>query len=412
MDYLVSHPLVVTALACLALLAAAAFANFVVKVLLVRGFTRLLANTPLGRDEEVMGERVIPRLANVVPALVLSLGASLVPGLPEAAAQVVENVANASIVLSVAMAIGAAINVADTLYRRKPVSRDRPIKGYLQVLKIALYVIAAILILSVLVDRSPVILLSGLGAMAAVLMLVFQDTLLSLVASMQISAGGIVRVGDWIEVPHLDADGEVTEIALYTVKVQNWDKTITVLPTRKLITDRFKNWRGMQESGGRRIKRSLLIDQNTIHFLSDDEAARLSSIGLIEGYLAGKAKEIAEWNGGLGEKAKVPANRRQLTNIGTFRAYVERYLRSHKGVHQGMTLLVRQMQPTPEGLPIEVYCFAKTVAWADYEGVQSDIFDHLYAIMPEFSLRTFQKPAGRDVSMLAEGSPVPSLEAA
>jgi miniconductance mechanosensitive channel len=196
------------------------------------------------------------------------------------------------------------------------------------------------------------------------------------------------------------------------VKVQNWDKTITVLLTRKLITDRFKSWRGMPESGGRRIKRSLLVDQNTIRFISDDEAARLPSIGLIEGFLAGKEQEIAEWNGGLGEKAKVPPNRRQLTNIGTFRAYVERYLRSHKGLHQGMTLLVRQMQPTPEGLPIEVYCFAKTVAGADYEGIQSDIFDHLYSIMPEFSLRPFQKPAGRDLSTLVEGSQLPSLRAA
>jgi len=391
-----SHPIIVTGLALAGLALTALFANFVVKALLLRGLNRLLDYTTFGRDPELRRHGLIERLANVMPALVVSLGIALVPNLPAFIVIVVKNVANAFMILTVAMALSAAFNIVDTIYHRRPDAKLKPIKGYIQVVKIAVYVIAALLMIATLIDRSPLILLSGLGAMAAVLILVFQDTLLSLVAGIQISSTDMVRVGDWIEMPSQNADGDVIEIALHTVKVQNWDKTVTTIPIRKLVTDSFKNWRGMQESGGRRIKRAIFLDQTSIRFLERDDYEKLASFGHLETYLEKKRAELAEWNAKLGERANVPANTRRTTNIGTLRAYLENYLHSHPGIHQAMTIMVRQLPPGPEGLPLEIYCFTNTTAWAAYEGVQADIFDHVLSILPEFDLRVFQNPSGQD----------------
>ncbi|MCO5158150.1 MAG: mechanosensitive ion channel family protein [Aquamicrobium sp.] len=388
--------MIATVAATAALVLAALFANFVVKALLLRVLNKMLAYTPYGRDPELRRHGFIERLANVVPALVIATGIALVPNLPAFVVVVVKNVANAFMILTVAMAISAAFNIVDTIYHRRPEARLKPIKGYVQVVKIVVYVVAALLMIATLIDRSPLILLSGLGAMAAVLILVFQDTLLSLVAGIQISSTDMVRVGDWIEMPGQNADGDVIEIALHTVKVQNWDKTVTTVPIRKLVTEPFKNWRSMQESGGRRIKRAILLDQNSIRFLTPEDHERLGALAPLETYLKNKRTELAAWNDGLGERAKVPANTRRTTNIGTFRAYVENYVRSHPGVHQGMTIMVRQLPPGPDGLPLEIYCFTNTTAWAAYEGIQADIFDHLYAILPEFDLSVFQNPGGAD----------------
>ena len=396
-----THPLIVTGLAIVALAVAALFANYVVKALLLRGMHRLLEFTSFGRDPELRRHGVIERLANIMPALVISRGIALVPGLPLPVVVVVQNVAHAFMILTGAMAIAAALNTVDTIYHRRPGARLQPIKGYLQVLTIAVYVVAAVLMLGVLIDRSPLVLLSGVGAMAAVLILVFQDTLLGLVAGIQISSTDTVRVGDWIEMPGQHANGDVMEIALHTVKVQNFDKTITTVPIRKLVTEPVKNWRGMQESGGRRIMRALYLDQTSIRFLTPADLEKLAAFGHLEAYLAKKRAELNEWNSRLGERANVPANTRRSTNIGTFRAYVEAYVRGHPGVDPEKTLLVRQLSPGPEGLPLEIYCFTNTVVWADYEGIQSDIFDHLYAILPEFDLRVFQNPSGRDLQVLA-----------
>ncbi|MCP8895190.1 mechanosensitive ion channel family protein [Shinella daejeonensis] len=396
------HPLLGTVVALLILALAALFANYVVKALLVRILNRALSFTVFGRDPELRRHGFIERLANIMPALVVSAGIVLVPNLPAFVVVVVQNVAHAFMILTAAMAISAAFNVVDTIYHRRPEARLKPIKGYIQVVKIAIYVIAALLMIATLIDRSPLILLSGLGAMAAVLILVFQDTLLSLVAGIQISSTDMVRVGDWIEMPGQNADGDVIEIALHTVKVQNFDKTITTVPIRKLVTDPVKNWRGMQETGGRRIKRAIHLDQTSIRFLTSQDLERLTEFGLLESYLKDKQAELAEWNGKLGARARIAANTRRATNIGTFRAYVEAYLRNHPGVHKNMTLLVRQLSPQPDGLPLEVYCFTNTVTWALYEGIQSDIFDHLYSILPEFGLRVFQNPSGRDLQFLSQ----------
>lgn len=391
-----SYPQLQAALAIGALILVAWLANFVVKRGLLRGIYRLFQTIPESRQLIGPDNAIINRLANIVPALVVSLGIALVPGLPEGVVAVVRNVAGAFIVLTTALAIGNLLNVINDIYERRPDAHKRPVKGYIQVIKICVYAIAAILVIAALVDRSPLILLSGLGAMAAVLMLIFQDTLLSLVASVQISSNDIIRVGDWVEMPQLNADGAVIDIALHTVKVQNWDKTITVIPTKRFMTDPFKNWRGMYDSGGRRIKRSIMIDQHSIGFLEPDQIAKLRRFRLLRRYLEEKQKEIDAWNQTLAEAGKEPVNTRRITNIGTFRAYVDQYLRSHGGIHQEMTLMVRQLSPTPEGLPLELYCFTNSTAWVDYEGVQADIFDHLLAIMPEFGLQVYQQPSGLD----------------
>ncbi|EHK68523.1 mechanosensitive ion channel family protein [Pseudomonas psychrotolerans L19] len=401
-DDLEKHPQLLTLVACLGLLLAAWVLNWIVKRILVRGFYRLLRSTSFGQDQELNHHRVIGRLANIVPALVLSIGIELVPGRPEALVTVVQNVCSAFIVLTIALALGSALNVVNVLYSRRPSARLKPIKGYVQVSKIVIYAIAVILMIATLIDRSPLILLSGLGAMAAVLLLIFQDTLLSLVASVQISSNDIIRVGDWIEMPQLNADGDVIDIALHTVKVQNFDKTITTIPTKRFITDSFRNYRGMQEAGGRRIKRALNIDQNSVHFLSDAEREHLHRFNLLDDYLTAKEQELADWNRKLEKRGQEPVNTRRVTNLGTFRAYVERYLRAHPGVHQGMTLLVRQMPLSGEGLPVEIYCFTNTTVWAQYEGIQGDIFDHLLSILPEFGLHVFQHPSGRDFRMRLE----------
>ncbi len=395
------HPWLYAAVVVAALCLAAWLANFVTKKVLLRALRRALRATVMpaaaGEGREFR-YGVIPRLANIVPALVLMAGVVLVPGLPEAVVKVVRNVGAAFIVLTVAMAISRALDMVNTVYQRRDSARDRPIKGYLQLVKIIVYAVAAVLMIAVLIDRSPLVLLSGLGAMMAVLILVFQDTLLSIVAGVTVSSNDMIRVGDWIEMPSASADGDVIDVSLHTIKVQNWDKTITAVPIKRFLSESFKNWRGMQESGGRRIKRALYLDQSSVRFLDEAQQQRLHRLRLLDDYLGEKEGELARWNAEQGEWVKSdPANARRLTNLGTFRAYVMRYLRAHPGIHQDMTLLVRQLQPTASGLPLEIYCFTNDTRWAVYEDIQSDIFDHLLAILPEFGLRVFQEASGYDL---------------
>ncbi len=399
-------PLMQTLAGAGALVVLACIANFIVRKILLRLIHGALRHAPGSYLPEIERQRVMSRLANVVPALVLMRGVPLVPHVSEGVIAVVNNVGDAFVILTLSLAMAGMINVLNAVYARRPQAANRPIKGYLQVLKIALAVVTTILIVAALVDRSPVILLSGLGAMAAVLMLVFQDTLLSLVASVQMSSSDMVRVGDWIEMPQLNADGDVIDIALHTVKVQNWDKTITTIPTRRMVSDPFKNWRGMQESGGRRIKRALYLDQSSIGFLMPEEALSMRRFRLLRPYLERKLKELDDWNAQIDPADRQRVNSRSLTNVGTFRAYVEAYLRQHPGIHKNMTLIVRQLAPSAEGLPLEIYCFTNTTAWVQYEGTQSDIFDHFYSILPEFGLRAFQSPTGADMRALGQNQVV------
>lgn len=386
-------------LALAILLLAASLADRVTRRGLLQFIRRTVLATPNRFEEALLDMGVISRIAHVVPALVIYLGIPQVPGLAESIVTVTRNVASAYMILTIALAAGALLGAIDNVYERLDPERARqkPIKGYLQLIKIIVYIVAIILGIAVLIDRSPLLLLSGLGAMTAVVMLVFKDTILSFVAAVQLSSNDMLRVGDWLEMPSLNADGDVIDIALHTVKVQNWDKTITTIPTWRLINEPFKNWRGMSESGGRRIKRSLYIDQTSVRFLTEEERQRLRRFALIDDYLERKRAQLEAYNEVLLSEGKDPVNTRRVTNLGTFRAYIAEYLRAHPGVHQGMTLMVRQLQPGATGLPLEIYCFTNTTEWVAYEGIQADIFDHLYAIVREFDLRVFQEPTGQDL---------------
>lgn len=397
MTWLKTSTLAISSLSVLVLLLAALLTKLISKRLL-RGALIKSLRAPKDMVLDPKADlKFIPRLTNILPALVISEGIRLIQDLPPELVTIISNIGRAFVILMLAMALDNVLTLLNKIYEQRPEAKVRPMKGYFQVVIIAGYVIASIFIIAMLMDRSPLILLSGLGAMAAVLMLIFQDTLLSLVASVQISSNDIIRVGDWIEMPQLNADGDVIDIALHTVKVQNWDKTITTIPTKRFISDSFKNWRGMRESGGRRIKRSIMIDQQSVHFLNAEQRQKLQRFRLLTQYLSTKQADIDAWNEQLKEQGMEPVNTRRITNLGTFRAYIYEYLRSHPGIHQGMTLMSRQMPPTAEGLPLEVYCFTNTVVWTEYESIQSDIFDHLIAIISEFGLRIYQQPSGHDM---------------
>jgi miniconductance mechanosensitive channel len=346
---------------------------------------------------DFLHNKVFHRLAQTVPSLIIQFGLTLVPDLSATTHQVLGNIALAFTILFVMLTVGALLNALLDIYARTDHARTRSIKGYVQLAKMILYIFASIIIVATLIDRSPLLLLSGLGAMSAVILLVYKDTLLSFVASVQLTSNDMLRVGDWIEMPQVGADGDVVDITLHTVKVQNFDKTIVSIPTWRLMSESFKNWRGMQQSGGRRIKRSLFIDASGVRFVTEDEEQQLTQVHLLTDYIGRKKAELHAWNEAQGNVAQVSANRRRMTNIGTFRAYALAYLNSHPDIHPNMTCMVRQMETTAQGIPLEIYCFTRTVAWADYERVQGDIFDYLLAVLPEFGLSLYQQPSGADM---------------
>jgi len=385
-----------TAIGLTALILGAFISNFIAKNVILRVAEPILDKRSKTPDKAAFW------LATSIPLMIMSRGILYLEHLPENFVTVVHNIAEALIVISFAMALIKAITYTNELYERRPHARNRPIKGYLQVLKIIVACGAAIILISILINQSPAILLTGLGATTAVLLLVFKDTILSLVASIQLTTNDMLRVGDWITMPSMNADGDVIDISLHTVKVQNFDKTIVTVPTHRLVSDSYANWRGMAESGGRRIKRSIILDQNSIRFLSDDEVVNLKKFRVLEPYLKAKRDEIADWNANELGGEDAPVNARRLTNVGTFRAYILAYLRWHPRIDENFTLLVRQLSPGPQGLPIELYCFTNTTVWHEYEDIQSDIFDHMMAIVSEFGLRTFQEPSGMDFAQLAK----------
>jgi miniconductance mechanosensitive channel len=386
-----------TALGLLALLLLAWLVGVLVRSVLLRVVHGVATRTQWRWDDALYRRRSFLWLARTVPMLCVQYGVVLVPELPEAIAQTVRNIAEALLALCVAMAIGTALSALEDLYRETPRGRERSIKGVVQLAKIVLFVVAGLVIVTALTGQRIGLLLSGLGAMSAVLMLIFKDTILGFVAGVQLSSNDMLRVGDWIEMPQLNADGEVIDIALHTVKVRNWDKTITTIPSWRLISDSYKNWRGMQETGGRRIKRALTIDAGSVRFLDGATLHRLARLHLLADYLPAKQREVAAWNQALGEAGGVAGNRRRLTNLGTFRAYAQAYLDTHPRIHHGLGCMVRQLASGPQGIPLELYCFTATVAWAEYEGIQADIFDHLFALLPEFGLRLYQQPGGHDM---------------
>lgn len=388
----VKYPIVYDCIVIVSAVGVGAVADFIVKKILLRGLKQIFSHLS---DSDRDGQRLVLKIASgfakIVPVLFLYYIPLLLPAVNQYVRLVIQKLSIILLVVFIVKSLMLLLDLTNIFYQKRENAESRPIKGYLQLGKILLIIIAAILIISFILDKSPVLMISGLGAVAAVLMLVFQDTILSLVASIQINSNNMLKIGDWIVMPSHEVDGFVIEIALHTVKVQNWDKTIVTVPMRKLIEESFINWRGMFESGGRRIKRSLFIDQHSIRFLSDDEIRHLEEFVLLNDYLEEKQKELAEWNSELAAKGIKPINDRRITNIGTFRIYIEKYLRSNKAVNQDMLMLVRQLAPGSTGLPLEIYCFTQSTQWIDYENAQADIFDHLLAIMPAFGLRVFQE---------------------
>jgi miniconductance mechanosensitive channel len=388
-----------------ALVLAAIVAHFVVRRALIAFMHMLAGRGSMAWDDALVRFKVFHRITHVIPAIVVYRGIALVGAADDKlvvanVVAAVQNLTMAYVALMVTLAIAAALSAGNEIYEQQPIARDRPLKGVVQIVQIIVYVIGTVIVVSHLIGKSPLVLLSGFGARSAVMLLVFKDSILGFVAGLQLTANDMVRVGDWIEMPAYGADGDVIEVALHTVKIQNWDKTITTVPTYKLIAESFRNWRGMTDAGGRRIKRSLNIDQQSIRFLTDEEIERLGRFSLLRKHLETKRQELETAASSLGDAGREAVNRRRLTNIGVFRAYITSYLHSHPGLHPGMTTMVRQLQPGPEGLPIEIYCFTRTTAWLEYEDVQSDMFDHILAILPEFGLRLFQTPTGADLERL------------
>jgi miniconductance mechanosensitive channel len=398
--WIVAYPWASALLIAAAVLLVGEILHRVVRRTILRLLEHIARQTPQQWDQALFDARLPQRLAWGVPVLVWYSGANVVPYLPPDVLLVIKRVLMATLVVIVVRAFDALLDGVNRIYMLNPRARERPIKGFLQVANVVAHIAGLILVVATLIDRSPVIFLSGLGAMTAVLLLIFRDTLLSLVAGVQITTNDLIRVGDWIEMPQFQADGDVVDIALNSVTVQNWDKTFTVIPTHKFLEHSVKNWRGMTAAGGRRIKRAIHVDQSTIRFLTDEEIERFGRWELLGEYIRRKREEIAAYNRSrAGGDGAVP-HHRKLTNVGTLRAYLIEYLRAHPNVHQGMTLLVRQLQPGPEGLPMEIYVFSNDIGWVAYEGIQADIFDHVLATLPAFGLRVFQKPSGADLTAL------------
>jgi len=371
--------------------------NLIAKRVILQAVAAFVRHTQFSWDDALLEAGVFSRLSHLAPAMVINAFLPDVLGeSPEVLAGVhaAVNIYLTFIWVSVFFAV---LDAVLALTRKNERLARMPVKGFMQAVKLVAALVGLILVLATILDKSPVYLLSGLGALTAVLLLIFKDAILGFVAGIMISVNEMVRIGDWIEMPKAGADGDVIDVSLTTVKVQNWDKTITTIPSYDLISGSFKNWRGMFESGGRRIKRALQIDMRTVRFADEAMLERWRRLELLAGYLDEKQREVSEANRQGDVDLSVRGNGRRLTNLGTFRAYCVAYLKAHPKIHQNMTFLVRQLAPTEHGLPLEIYVFTNDTKWATYESIQADIFDHLLAVIEEFDLKVFQQPSGHDV---------------
>ena len=362
------------------------------KNLLLKSLKQIFKRTSTQVDDQLVAQGFFTRLSYLIPLAIIH---NFAYQLPPYEAWVSRGTL-AGMAIAILLALNALLNSINEIYSQSKYAQKMNIKSYFQILKLILNILGTIVVIAIVSGRSPIYLLSGIGALTAVLMLVFKDTILSFVASIQINSNDLFKIGDWLEVPQLGADGDVIDIALHTVKIQNWDKTISIIPTYKLIDSSFKNWRGMSESGGRRIKRSLYLDQNSINFCSPEQLEHLKTFELLTGYLNDKIAEVNASNSANNINMDAQVNGRRLTNIGTFRAYIQAYLKNHSKIHNELTFLIRQLSPSERGLPIEIYVFTNVTDWIEYEGIQADIFDHLLSVVPKFGLRIFQNPTGKD----------------
>jgi miniconductance mechanosensitive channel len=367
-------------------------AYLLARLIFGRGLTYVTSLTKNKYDDIILQKLRPKRAAWLVPFILLYVFAYLDPDYQA----VIKKIALLFILWLSVLTVNGLINAINQIYESRPSYSGVSIQGYLEIAKILFLAVGVILSISVMTNESPLLLLSGLGALTAVLLIVFQDTIMSLVASVQISTQNLVKEGDWLEVPSYDADGVVTDVSLHSIKVQNWDKTISAIPTRKMVESGYKNWRGMEESGGRRIMRAIPLDQNSIKFCTPQMISRYAKIDLIGAEVAERQKFIAAYQ--KGKKASdSPLDGPQVTNVEIFRAYVEAYLKSHPKIHtHEMDFVVRELAPGSAGLPIELYVFTKTTKWDEYECIQAEIIDHLLAAAAYFDLRIFQQPTGFD----------------
>tara|TARA_Y100000589_G_scaffold169258_1_gene160950 strand:+ start:2647 stop:3918 length:1272 start_codon:yes stop_codon:yes gene_type:complete len=370
---------------------------YVLKHYIVRLLNGLLRRFQHPWLEALIENHPVAHIANLAPLIILYYYTSLINN---GLAEIFRNFCQVGMLWVGMIILDDLLDTAESIYEQYSISRSRPIKGYVQVAKIVLYSLLIISSAAVILGKSPLYFLSGLGAITAILLLVFKDTILSLVASIQIATNGMIRMGDWISMPSFQADGDIIDIALHHVTVQNWDKTLTTIPTHKFLDTPFKNWKGMSESGGRRICRSIYIDLNSVKLADESLLTKLSQISLISNYIKDRQSEIDTFN----EKNKIERNSkingRSQTNLGIFRQYLNNYLNNHPNIAGDMTKLVRQQAPTESGVPIQLYIFTNTTVWGDYEAIQSDIFDHIFSTIHEFELRLFQNPTGNDVREL------------
>lgn len=385
-------------------------ADAICRKILLNAVARLVKQTKATWDDIVFDRKVMVHLSRMVaPIFVYFLIPLAFTDAGSVTLTLIQRFCYIFIIVMFLSFINALLKAVYTVYSEKEQFRDRPLKGLLQTAQVTLYFIGGIVVVSILIDRSPSVLLTGLGASAAVLMLVFKDSIMGFVSGVQLSANDMLKVGDWITMPKYGADGDVIEVSLNTVKVRNFDKTITTIPPYLLVSDSFQNWRGMKESGGRRIKRSINIDMNSVKFCTPEMLEKYRRIQLLTDYIDRTEEAIKEYNREHDIDNSILVNGSHQTNLGVFRAYLNNYLRQHPGVNHDMTCMVRQLQPTDRGIPLELYFFSATTVWIPYENLQSDVFDHLLAIISEFDLRVFQLPSGGDFRNASpEGVDVPS----
>ena len=362
------------------------------KIIILKPINSWFRKTKTKLDDIFLQSGFFNRLIYLIPLLFLYN----LEGIFSQYSIIIHRILNSIFVLIIFICINVLLSAFGDIYDRSRFSRRIHIKGYLQVVKLILFIVGILGIITILTGQSPVYLLSGIGALTAVLMLVFKDTILSFVATIQINSNDLFKIGDWVDASQFGADGDVVDIALHTVKIQNWDKTITIIPTHKLIDSSFKNWRGMTDSGGRRIKRAIYIDISTIRFWDEELLRRFQKFDLLQDYLESKLKKVDNSNQTVGANLDQMVKGRRFTNIGTFRAYIKAFLKNHSDIHDEMTFLIRQLPPGEKGLPMEIYVFTNDTDWIRYESIQSDIFDHLMAIVSEFDLKVFQNPSGND----------------
>ncbi len=371
--------------------------TLIINKIILRFLTKRIENNKYQWDDVLLSNKVFQKISMIIPGIVLYNGA----GFFDDRATLISKISIIYILLIIIITSKALINSADDIYRQFPVSKDRPIKGLLQVIEIVLYVIFGITIVSIMIDKNPIALISGIGALTAIITLVFKDSIVGFIAGIQLTWNDMLRIDDWIEMPKYGANGEVIEISLTTVKVRNFDKTITTIPTYALVSDSFINWRGMQETGARRIKRAINIDLTSIKFCNEEMLEKYKKVNFLKSYIEEKEAELEAYNERV-ENTDILVNGRNLTNVGIFRIYAQNYINNHPRIHADMTRMVRQLAPTENGLPLEVYVFVNDTTWTVYESAQSDIFDHLLAVAEFFDLRIFQNPSSFDFNKLVK----------